>query len=442
MLYLRMMKRFSSFLIFAISLLLLAKCKPEKELLIPEITSFSISNDIIYALDTLHFDLSAYSDSPIRSATLRLTDDSGVTLLSSVVNGLESMVLELKDEWFVLSRKDLAGGNYCLEATVSNEDGVAKEEIVIAINALDPFTAGVFLISHHNEYSTDVALLDDDLNTTSVYSLQGDFLDAAIDCDDDLLFTIGKMSGNLVCYNVEDEMIQWIFQAEHNPPFPYFQALVHSDNMIWIALYHNNILGFDHHGVEKYRAWLTRDRLPVSLLITENYVVAEEYSRTIMKKVLTSWYRASGVVHNPMEAAFDDIVLIDGSNNKILYAGVSGDNTTFFAHDLTMNERRRLFDYSGKIVKACKGSGGCYFLVSENEVLTFCPDYEITHSLALGNIKSISYDHIEKKLWIIADKTLFKYNMQDNVLEKSNTFDATPEKVIIRYNRNLFSSEY
>lgn len=409
----------------------------------PSIRSFSVITDQpVYALDTIHFSLDVYSDVSIESAKLYLKNDEGQLLLTHIVSGVEGLSLTIENGSFILSRKDLKSSIYAIELIVVNKNGVAKTSVNQPVNAIDPEVVEQYLIMHDDEYETIVAFVDDEVNITAGWMMQGDFLDAAIDCDDDLLFTIGKESGSLICRNLEENYNVWMYDAVHNPPFPYFQAFAKSENMIWVALYQNNILGFDNSGIEKYRAWLTHNKFPESMLITDKYLVVEEYSMTTMKKVMSSWYMASGVLNESQETPFSDMLLIGNVDDEILYAGVADGVSKFYAHDLTMSERRWLFDEEEVFYLSCNGSDGCYFLASETAIFTYCPEYSLVRNFDVGEvITSITYEHLSNTLWITTVNSVLKYDMRDNILENSNTFDASPDKVIIRYNRNLFDSE-
>ncbi|PID92908.1 MAG: hypothetical protein CSA95_09165, partial [Bacteroidetes bacterium] len=73
------------------------------------------------------------------------------------------------------------------------------------------------------------------------WSLPGDFLDGALDCSADRMFTLGRKTGALSCRDLEEELLLWSIPADHNPPFPSFMAFALTDQQVWVAKYRDHI---------------------------------------------------------------------------------------------------------------------------------------------------------------------------------------------------------
>ncbi|PIE87934.1 MAG: hypothetical protein CSA04_04455 [Bacteroidetes bacterium] len=392
-------------LLFLLWLLGGAACTPEREPSLPEIFSFHLlADDSLHALDTLSYALVVVSESPIRSVKLQLKREEGSVLLSHLVDESGAVRVDIGEGLFILSRKGLETGRYRFEVLVSNEDGSSKRGIPVDIQALAPEVWERYLLLGSGGQDTEVALLQEDLSLMPGWSLQGDFLDGALDCSADRMFTLGRKTGALNCRDLEEEMLLWSIPADHNPPFPSFMAFALTDQQVWVAKYRDHILGYDYGGVEKYRAWLSSEGFPQSLLITEDYVVAEEYAIASMKKVLSFRYRASGVLHEAFETDFEELLLLGEEGREVLYAGFREGLTTFFLYDPWMGERVRLFDVPGKMVHAVKGSAGAFILADdESRLYSFRPKYGFEALFRVAyEIRSLSYDPLNRELWVVA----------------------------------------
>jgi hypothetical protein len=277
---------------------------------------------------------------------------------------------------------------------------------------------------------------------SELFSLSGDFLDAYVDSDDDIIFTVGNMTGNLICSDLDASEELWQFGVDTNPPFPKFRAATSSDNHIWVSIHPDYILGLDHIGEEKFRSSLSIDRYPESMIVSDRYLVAEEYSKSTAKKTLSKWYVQSGVLAESCETFADDLILLDARDNELYYVEVHDAISSLYILDLVYNDRRWLFDYPGVFNLSCRGPHGKYFLSSGSGLYIYSPDYTIEYKHTFNHtIKSMTYDYLNATLYLIAGNTVYKYSTEQDIVEKTNTFDASPDKVLIQYNRNLFTSE-
>jgi len=437
------MKIIIAIAVFLFFILVFSGCSEDPVQQPPEISFFRVINSgTLYALDTLKFDLVVQSEYPVSSLKMSLKSNEGTVLLSHVWNQENSHEITLYDEAFLLSRKDLETGTYMLEAYVYAENGTAKDIRDVPLVALAPEVERVMLVCHNNELTTTIGVIDSDLSFSEMFSLNGDFLDAYADSDDEFLYTVGSMSGNLICTSLKTFEEVWQYGVDTNPPFPKFRAALLSEDHIWVSIHPDYILGFDKIGVEKFRANLSTERYPESMIIDDNLVVVEEFSKATAKKSLSRWWRVSGALMESHETFADDLILMGFHDNELYYAEVNDAISSIYAIDLYYNSRRWLFDYQGVFKMSCRGSNGTYFLTSGPDLYVYSPDYSVEFRHTFHQpVESMTYDNLNAILYVIAGNAVFKYSTAQNIVEKTNTFDASPDKVVIQYNRNLFTSE-
>ncbi|HPE85814.1 MAG: hypothetical protein M0O94_00050 [Bacteroidales bacterium] len=428
-------------IISALVLLLAVQCDSPADIQPPEIAVIQPEpGDSFNVYDTLLFSFHALTDYTLLQVNAVLVDDEGQSVIRLNVP-LEGSSVSLDEIPMILSRKDLPTGMYDLEFTVTDTYGTAAVVVPVMIYALDLHTKNRYLISHTSHNQTDIHILQEDLTLTYAYSVQGDFGHAATDSQNNLLYTVGRYSGHLMCYSVEDKAIQWMVEAVVNPPFPFFSAAVLASGWFWVALYQDNVFAYDHAGIEKFRTYLIHERYPEALYVTDRYLVAVERTKYQQKVVLTTWYANGGAFHDAVEMPYDSLLIIGHDHDVLYLSGYTQGQTTLFSRDILYNENLPLGTYNKHFTSVCRGFPGTYFLVCREGVVRFSPPYTLVQVLSRPHIRSITFDHAENVLWLIAANQIEKYNAHTFLLENSNTFDAIPDAILIMYNRNVFNIE-
>ena len=406
----------------------------------PEITCFEVHNmESLSAMDTLWFSLCASHQSIITSVRLTFSDSNGSVLLSQSWNP-ETEVVLFEEAYFLLNRKDLPTADYTLRATVSSSGMAANTSLPVTINALELEVVNYFLISEKNANNVTAEILHDDLSVSDFAIFAGDFLDAAIDSDDNFMFLSGEKTGDMICYSLDDKETIWEKVCTPNPPFPCFTSMEYASDLIYIAEYNSYIYGFDRFGIEKYRAFPVGSMVPNELMLADDYLVATVYDPASGNDLLVSWYLASGVHHTTLDFGYEDLLLIGAEQNIVYFSCAQQGNVSIIKYDLLWDEKVPVAGVQRAFHCSC-GGGGVYYLADEWGIYRFSAGSGLVALFEMSNVSFMTRDAVEESLWIISGNGLFKYRVEDDVIEKSNTFDFSPASLVIQYNRNRFLSD-
>lgn len=434
--------------VFVLSILLIigllfAQCSVQEDYDPPEILLLNPPAGSNYSVnDTIFIDLEVTAAAEILFITIDLINDKDVAVLSMPVS-FEGTSFLLDKYPLVISRQNLSTGTYRLHIRVENELQSSNLYRSVLIQEKSLTTAGVYLISHNWNNQTDFAIMDSLVTANLIYSLSGDYGGAVVNSDRGYIYSIGKYTGNFVCYHPESNNEMWQYQALINPPFPYFTTICTNSKVVYVSLYRDFIFGYDDYGVEKIRTWLTNDKYPYRSMLTENFLLTAEKGRYMARDYFTSYYQASGVTKDVFETEYEDLFFLLSQDDEVYVAGSnSGEEIDIILYDVENNHVDPLITIDGKImcVEKC-GIDRC-FIATATEVLLYIAPYHIQSVIQKEDISSITYNYADRSIWIISGQEVFKYSDYSYVMENSNTFEASLDDLVIMYNRDLFLTDY
>ena len=433
-----------SFLLILLSLgLLLSQCSGPAEYDPPEIMLLNPQEGSSYSVsDTIFMDLEITASAEIVFTKIDLINDKDIAVISNSVS-VGGTALSLYNYPLVISRQDLPTGNYRLHIRVENEFQSSNLYRSVLIQEKLLATEGVYLISHNWNNVTNFELMDSLMIPTPVYSLSGDYGGAVVNSDRGYICSIGEYTGNFVCYHPESNTVMWQYQALINPPFPYFTSICRSSMVVYVSLYRDFIFGYDDYGVEKIRTWLTNDKYPYRSMLTENFLLTAEKGRYLDRNYITSYYLASGVTKDAFETEYEELFFLLSNDDNVYVAGAKPwGGVDIILYDVENNHKEPIMEIEGKIVCVEKCGLNRCLIATKTEVLLYSAPYQIRSVIQKEDVSSITYNYADGTIWLISGQEVLKYRDYSYVLEKSNTFEATLDDLVIMYNRDLFLTDY
>ena len=255
------------FCVLVFNVLLFISCSKEKKEFSPPVIQFFSpgENASFSALDTVLVKARITDDENITLVKVTLKNENHVPVLSVADKVPNTTFYDLKVH-FPLNDKNL-NGRYYFDITAYNDEDYASSFRYIVVSSL-PLEAKSVLMVEKGIHNTSLYSYDlDSSKLRSLATLEGDFMESAVDQNNARIFTVGRFSGGLVATDPTDGTELWSYKSGILPQVANFNDLGLWGNVVCVSREDGRILGFSKSGSTIYESTLENGFKPEKILL-------------------------------------------------------------------------------------------------------------------------------------------------------------------------------
>lgn len=354
---------------------------------------------------------SASDDQSLKSIKIELLYDNLVSTDFSFEITVNNKTYDFTKS-FELDDRHMGSGTYLLKVSAIDRAGNRKSEFIeLNYGELPKELQGIALINKPSSSIYDLYYYD--FSTTSyIQSFTGDFQSLLADSYNLLIWMSGGSAGDLVTYDLENNVINWL-KAPQVSFYPYYNELYQmpSDHNIAVVKGNNTAVTMDKDGIVNRTYSLNSSAQGGEIFEHRNYILIEEivnndhYLSTYIK---STGSKVSQLLFN------EDIIAIDKRDSDEIFIITSENNNchlylcdylTGSVYDPHSIDPGTLYDFcvidSDEVILA-HSNGLMRFTVSNNSMVTIASDvaaqleYESLSGTIYANVNGniVLFDHL------------------------------------------------
>lgn len=313
---------------------------------------------------------------------------------------------------YIFSNQNLESGNYFLLVEAVNEYGSSKTYLHISIFGIPKESRSLmaFCFEKSNGH-TNIYKVDSLLQYAPFKQIPGDFAEGTVSSADQLVFSMGRYSGNLYFIDASDATIVLQINAIENPPFPYFESITYSNGRLVVAYYDGRIDGYSGNGSFKYSYSIDNFKAKrvrfdgTYLMAVLEYYVGGDMSVGVL-------WDMSGYVK---EIIFTEYTVLDlyriSGNDVVLFSNLNNQPTakTLDTYYMTITQRKNF--PSGSILGVAQVNNDRYLISHSEGILVY--DYDSNTSGEIGNAAfagKIVYDETDDIIYLASGRNINAYS--------------------------------
>ncbi|HPS83697.1 MAG TPA: hypothetical protein PLA88_05240 [Bacteroidales bacterium] len=338
---------------------------------------------------------------------------------------------------YILSNMALESGIYYLYIEAGNGYGASTRYIKLTVTGI-PKESRSLIVYCHETANDDVKIfkVDSLLNYSLFKQLPDDFKEGAVNSRDQLIYSMGCYEGNLYSIDASGGNVVDQINAVIDPPFPYFESLHWSNNLLIVGYYDGRIEGYFGNGNLKFVYSVDNCRLHhVNYDGTYLLSVLEYYTGNMF--LTGAIYEISGFLKD----------MVYGNYTVIDLFRVSGNDVVMFCNEGTQPVVRTLNTNSmiitqikdlpaGMIYSVTQIDSDRYLLSHSDGLLLYSFDNnayaEIGNATSFGDVV---YDETDDIIYLSEGKNILAYSFPAGTHIGSVTLPDSVKDIEILYNR-------
>ncbi|PJA06311.1 MAG: hypothetical protein COX70_09685 [Flavobacteriales bacterium CG_4_10_14_0_2_um_filter_32_8] len=425
-------------IIIVVSCVFISSCSKDKDDVKPTIVVHSPSNmQQINGIDTVQILATISDNSNIEWVKVSLRNSNDIPVLSSITKKPNTTDYELNVMYF-FDDIHLASGQYYFDISASDGENTTTKYVDILLNETPKTRNGIFVFSNIGS-QTDISLLDNNFNSSYYSSLNGDYLDAAVNSYDQQLIHTSGIIGSVSAINLKSGGLAWNVPIITSPPTPYYMGFLYDNQHIYLGKRNGIIQGYDNNGAANYGANAYPNYYMESALVHENYyLITEQHliSGSAVKLVL--YWMASGIEVKQLNLNEEVKGMFSYTSNEIIL--ITNDASSMGKLDfysISVGLSSSPFSIGVGFIDDCVAiSNGIYLVASGGDIILINANNFSTLPYMTGvGANKLKYDELTNELLVINGNLLTIYDYTSKALKGSYTHSTTILNVAFWYNK-------
>lgn len=302
----------------------LFSCRPEESL--PPIVTYlePDPNTIFYSGDTIWVKAQVESEHLVTEVQLDLVNAVG-TPISPQIRQYPKEDAFLFESFIALNDLQFTTGTHQLRLWVRDKASDKRKYQDIHLEGLPLKSAGYVIAEYVSTQSRALVWFDANLSEQRRDTLQGDHLALRHIPGNNMLYTCGKVLGPLEARSIPHFDLVWSVNAIPNPPAPYFNFLeVGLDRFLLTGFADGFIRVFRPNGWVEETILVKEGCIAARALLTDNYLLVDEVSRSSPVRYLSIYYYPSGSLFYRFSPGIETKGLFARAQD-VLWIGNTGD---------------------------------------------------------------------------------------------------------------------
>jgi hypothetical protein len=285
--------------------------------------------------DTIAVSATISDDEEITSVHVRLLNSAYASVGNDLIIPVSSNSYSLNVP-YIIDNLFLETGNYLIAVIASDGHSETNAYVNIIVNELPKERKGIYLFSSSDSSSFKISRLDSANNPVNLINVSGDYSGSAIYSSNHELFTLGKLTGALNAFNLDNNSLLW--SKPVISPLAGYQDLFFSNDRVYVSYLDGNIRGYDKNGALKYSVQQQGFFIPGIMYKNDQFLFAEIYYPSTSLKKIGGFYLVTGI------ASQEKTIDIDLKNMYSLDAN----RLLLFGNDLTSGQGQiEIYNISG-----------------------------------------------------------------------------------------------
>ena len=419
-------------------MLTIAGCK-EKENIPPVVEIFEPYSGQFYAQgDTLFYHFKVSDDESVTNVRVSISNSSSQTTFSrNYINA--GPTKEYKD-YILTEGLSITGSDFSFVVSATDGEDETRVGKAIFINQSPRIRKAIYAATEINSNSYEIIKIDSNYSMSNLLNHNGDFLNLEISSFDQILYTSGKYSGDLIAYDLQNNILKWTEPALSVGGNPAFHGINLYDNLVFVSYDDEKIKAFDKNKSIKFSTQTGVSEYAGKIFKKDNLVLTEEKSYPFTETRLTSYYFGTGSPYNNITIGLldvldiyhkaDDVYVIFGNENntgEIFYYYLN-QNALWQPYQIPTGDTIRSTTYVEfqNAVLVQTNTGLYKFSFSNNSYLTL---------MGTANFDVIKYDDLNNQLIAASGTTINFYSYPQLQLIQSINASAPVKDLEILYSR-------
>ncbi|MCB9197345.1 MAG: hypothetical protein H6600_02730 [Flavobacteriales bacterium] len=338
------------------------------------------------------------------------------------------------DKSFQLDDRHLTSGKKYLKVSAIDKAGNRDSKFIeIYYTELPIEFRGMLII---NKISNNVYdFYSHDLNSLQfIQSFTGNFQDIISDGYNQLAWLSGGTTGNLITYDLENELINWQ-KTPSAAVFPYFGRLYQfrSDKNIAMGRGDGSVVSMDEDGIINRTYTLNTGVNAEEMIEIGNYLLIEE--RVNNTSYLVTYVKSTGTRVQQI-LLNEDIIKLQPKDNSEIFIATSGLSTShLYTYDINSNSTYEPHSLpSGSLSDVTALSDNEIILAHQTGILRFTLDNNSMVNISSDVATQIEYESLSNTLFVKVNNTL---NLYDNLGNSQGSINpgVNISKFVLFYNK-------
>ncbi|MCB2220392.1 MAG: hypothetical protein KQI35_08360 [Bacteroidetes bacterium] len=427
----------SFIVVILLAIIGLSGCKKEENNQIPTIIIQSpFPNQVFSTLDSIAVEAVIEDDKNITSVKVVLTDEKFIPVQQPVYFFPEAPQYDLILN-YTIDQNIMEGGSYYLQ--VRAEDGKNFKNAYQPVNIVAAPRELERVLVLTEPVSGKIELFEIDISGIAepISLFDGDFAAAAIDHAGRQLFIAGKNQLNLLAFNLADKIIEW--ELEQVPSLPmHSDNCLYFDDFLYATYYSDYVYGYNNNGSIVFNATTDESEAPGRIWCKDNHLLIDFQRKNGGQPYIKTLFALTGLEKQRTWTSFKVIDFFDYEDDDVIITANSGLNGCIYNYQINSNALTLLKEITAPIL--------CSAQVDKNQLMVATPEGIFLYLIEAGiwtgiynqeNIKRISFDDINKNVYIIAGNSIQVLSWPQMVNQKTLPFSDTILDLHLQFTKKM-----
>jgi hypothetical protein len=388
-------------------------CHKEKDTSSPLISIVKPVFGSVYSInDTVWISAVISDDSKLESVKVSMLDPDQKPVLASQIFYPGTSVFNLYTG-LPIDDIHLSGGTYSLQVKAFDGTNFTNSYIDILIIEQPTVLKSVVLVSRSGIYGTDISTVDGGGSIKKVLTVDGDYKASEISSYDQVLYTAGAFSGDLNAVFLPSGHVVWDVPLVSSPPYRYFEDVLYSRPLLYVAYYSGSIYGYNRQGSVVYSTSIVNNYFPEKVGVVNNVLLSCMKSKIGKTNLIVAYYLASGSIMQSTDINMDVVAFGAWDEDNVIMFGNEGNAGKIVEYTLSTNKIRFLREFSdGRIVTVSEKDNGNYFIAGTTAIHWYLRSTNtLVGFLPAKPNAIIEVDKVNQQLYVLYDHNLSSYDL-------------------------------
>jgi hypothetical protein len=388
-------------------------CNKESDTNSPSITILAPVKGSVYSVyDTIRISAVIKDESKLESVKVTLLDQDQKPVLGSQVFKPTTSDYIVKST-LPINDIHLKGGRYSLQVKAYDGTNFTNAYSDIFINEIPLALKSILLVTRAGNYGTDISMLSEGGVWRKIIMVTGDYNTSDINSYDQVIYTAGALSGDLNAVALPEGNVAWQVPLLSSPPYRYFEDVLFSWPLLYVAYYDGYVYGYQHNGTVVYSTNTTLNYYPEKLGLVSNTLLAWLHSKTGNVSLLAAYYLASGSMMQSVNIPIDVIAFENEDNDNVLVFGNVEGTGKIMEYTLSQNNLRFLHDFpDGRIGNVARMDNQNFFITGDQAIHRYIrPTNTLVEYIPGTPSKTIDFDIVNQQLYAISNHNLIAFDV-------------------------------
>lgn len=414
--------------------LVLVSCKKQEESSIPVIAYFSPEhNQQFTVFDSIRVVADIADEKIIASVRVNLTDENFIAVSPSQTYFPNATSFSL-NTYLHISDDKLIGGSYYVLIRADNGTNFKNQYQQIHISALEREYEQTVVITDGGLNSLNVFGTEDFESTSSLFSVNGDFVASEISSVEHLLFIAGKNLTNVNAWNLETNSLSWAIDITPGNPM-HNKGCLYFDELLYTSYNYDYIHGYIVGGQLGFSTSIDEFDAPGRIYKHNEFIVVEVQKKNGHNPFIATYFELTGNEKQRRFMAFDVIDFYSADANNVIIIANQDGNGEIYTYDVNNDILTHMTGVQEK-VNASVQTGTKDIVLSGNSS-TYLYSMEFGHLVTILNKGSqvLAYEEFSESIIAGMNKKIEVYSYPEMVNQKTLLFSDTILDIHIQYSK-------